>query len=276
MNRLVIIIILCSLNLISITGYSQELNNLDSGKAVNTETGIDVKLFRSINNGRNGFSSTVIPITDKSVMPVSILLPIGLAGVSRYNENYYDENTGVLMIISELTSLGITAGLKQIVKRERPFINLKDVYFDKNNSPTDRYSFPSGHTSTAFSMATTLTLRYPDKPAVIAISYLYAALVGYGRIYLGVHYPSDVLGGMILGSGSATLIYAFRKEIIDFKNNLFNEEGRPDSNTSNMSAGALLGLTIGADLINMLIGKMGAKNVSVSSSGNSLNAAIHF
>lgn len=273
MNRFIILLIFCSLNLIYLNSQAQGFRDLENRRP---ETGIDVKLFRSINNNRNGFFNTVIPITDKSVLPLSIVLPVGFAGVSRYNENYYDENSAILMMFSELTGLGVTAGLKYIVKRERPFISLKDVYYKKDNSPTDRYSFPSGHTSTAFSMATSLTLRYPDKPAVIAVSYLYAAFIGYGRIYIGVHYPSDVFSGMLIGSGSAALVFAFRKEIIEFKNNLFNEKGRPDSNSSSMSAGTILGLTIGADVINTIINGLVSNKVTISSSGNSLNAVVQF
>ena len=276
MSRLIVLLIFCSLNVFFLNSYSQGFRDLDSGKVSQSETGIDVKLFRGINNNRNGFSNTIIPITDKSVLPVSIVLPLGLAGVSRYNKNYYDENSAVLMMLSEATGLGITAGLKQLAKRDRPFVSLKDVYYRKDNSPTDRYSFPSGHTTTAFSIATSLTLRYPDKPAVIAVSYLYATVIGYGRIYLGVHYPSDVFAGMLIGSGSAALVYAFRKEIIDFKNNLFNEENRPDRNASNMSAGAILGVTIGADVVNMLINSFVSKNVTITSNGNTLNASIQF
>lgn len=273
MSRFIIFLIFCSLNLIYSDSQSQGFRDLEREKL---NTGIDVNLFRSINNSRNGFSNTVLPITDKSVLPLSIVLPLGMAGVARYNTNYYDENSAVLMMVSEITGLGVTAGLKYIIKRERPYVSLKNVYFRKDNSPTDRYSFPSGHTATAFSIATSLTLRYPDKPAVIAVSYLYAALIGYGRIYLGVHYPSDVLGGMVIGSGSAALVYAFRKDIIDFKNNLFNEKSRPDSNTGNMSAEAILGLTICADVINNIINDLISSNVTISSNGNSLNAVIQF
>jgi len=243
-----------------------------------SESNIDVKIFRSINNNRGGFFNTVIPITDKSVLPVSVALPLGLMGISRIKENYYDENSGVLLLLSEITSAGVTFGLKQIFKRERPFVMLKDVHFNEYNSPTDRYSFPSGHTATAFSMATSLTLRYPDKPAIIAISYLYAAVVGYGRMYLGVHYPSDVLGGMMIGSGTAALVYSLRKEIIDFKNNVFNEKYRSDSNNAKeLSAPVILGLTIGADLLNNLIQTTFPKeNIRIISSESKLTAILNF
>jgi membrane-associated phospholipid phosphatase len=127
-------------------------------------------------------------------------------------------------------------------------------------------------------MATSLTLRYPDKPVVIVISYLYAAITGYGRMYLGVHYPSDVLGGMIIGSGSAALVYSLRKEIIDLKNNVFNEKNRPDNNGMNqLSAPVILGLTIGADLLNNFIQNMFPRNnIRVISGDNNLTAVINF
>jgi membrane-associated phospholipid phosphatase len=67
-------------------------------------------------------------------------------------------------------------------------------------------SFPSGHTSMAFSLATSVSLAYP-KWYVIFPSYLWAGAVGYSRMDLGVHYPSDVLFGAALGAGSAYLCH---------------------------------------------------------------------
>jgi membrane-associated phospholipid phosphatase len=255
--------------------YPQGFRELDS--VITKESNLDVNVFRAVNNARCGFSNAVIPVTDKSVLPVSILMPLGLSGISRINNNYYDENSGVLLLLSEMTGAGVAFGIKQIFKRERPFVTLDKVYYNKYNSPTDRYSFPSGHTATAFSIATSLTLRYPGKPAVIAVSYLYAAIVGYGRMYLGVHYPSDILGGMIIGSGSAALVYSLRKEIIDLKNNLFKEKYRPDSNNKELSAVAVLGLTIGADLLNNLIQNAFPKrNIIIISGDSKLTAVLNF
>ncbi|MCI0472006.1 MAG: phosphatase PAP2 family protein, partial [Ignavibacteria bacterium] len=227
----------------------------------------DVSIFRAINNGRNGFSDAVIPIIDKSVLPIAIALPLGLGAVSRLNENYYEGNTAALMLLSEVTSSAVVFGLKNIIKRERPYANLKNVHFNKTNSPTDRYSFPSGHTATAFSMATILTLRYPDEPFVIAGSFLYAGFVGYGRMYLGVHYPSDVFTGMLIGAGSSALMYSLRKEIINAKNNLFNEPNRPDSDHHSFTPAFYLAGFILTDIINykLLQSNLGIlSNASVS------------
>jgi membrane-associated phospholipid phosphatase len=67
-------------------------------------------------------------------------------------------------------------------------------------------SFPSGHTSDAFATATSLSIAFP-KWYVIAPSFLWACSVGYSRMDLGVHYPSDVMAGAIIGAGSAYLCY---------------------------------------------------------------------
>jgi membrane-associated phospholipid phosphatase len=260
------------------------LNNKDSSIIVKKDTtvfvkiGLDLKLFRVFNNYRYGLANTIIPITDKSVLPVSILLPLSLAAFSRVNSNYYDENSGLLLAVSEITSTGITLGIKQLFQRGRPFETLDSVYENRFNSPTDKYAFPSGHTTIAFSIATALTLRYPDKPFLIAGSYLYAAIVGYGRIYLGVHYPLDVLGGVVVGCGTSILVYSLRKEIINIKNNLFKEGNRPDSNNAKeLSTPLILGLTVGVDLLNSFIQNSSFKNNVVISSGqNELTAKIYF
>jgi membrane-associated phospholipid phosphatase len=180
-------------------------------------------------------------------------MPIGLFTFSRLNKNYYDENSAILAGFSEIAGTGVTLAIKNLFKRERPFRELKYVYYDDKNSPTDRYAFPSNHTTATFAMATALTLRYPNKPFLIAGSYLYASIVGFGRMYLGVHYPADVLGGILVGSGGAVIIYSLRKQIITFKNNLFKEKGNQDKNENSQSTSLVLISLVGSDLINFVL-----------------------
>ena len=73
-------------------------------------------------------------------------------------------------------------------------------------------SFPSGHTSGAFASATSVSLAYP-KWYIIAPSFAWAGSVAYSRMHLGVHYPSDVLAGAIIGSGSAYISFKINQKL---------------------------------------------------------------
>ncbi|MBN1633400.1 MAG: phosphatase PAP2 family protein [Ignavibacteria bacterium] len=204
-----------------------------------------------INNSRNETTDKIVRITDLTVLPVTIITPLTLFTVSRINNNSYDENSSILLTLSEITSTASTFLVKNIFKRKRPFQELKKVKHSIDDEKfLDSYSFPSGHTSLTFSFATSLTLRYSDKPVLVAGMYSYAFVVSLGRVYLGNHYPSDVLGGMLLGSGSAILIYSLRPEIISLKNNIFGEKNKPDANKSNYITPLFFGTFILSDIIN--------------------------
>lgn len=66
------------------------------------------------------------------------------------------------------------------------------------------YSFPSGHTLHSFAAATMIFLHY-KKQGIAALAL--AALIAFSRLYLFVHFPTDILGGIILGVGMSMLIY---------------------------------------------------------------------
>lgn len=112
--------------------------------------------------------------------------------------------TGGSILIAE----GATIALKGITHRERPYIAYPGLIVGKSGE-TD-YSFPSGHSSVAFATATSLTLSF-HKWYVAVPAYAYAATVGYSRMYLGVHYPSDVLAGALVGTGSSLLSWELQR-----------------------------------------------------------------
>ena len=84
--------------------------------------------------------------------------------------------------------------IKFFIQRPRPFKTLDNV--NLLLGANDGFSFPSGHATTSFCLATVIAMRYPKLrwPAFIA-----AVLVAISRPYAGVHYPSDILGGSLLG-----------------------------------------------------------------------------
>lgn len=92
--------------------------------------------------------------------------------------------------------------LKSMIYRERPFYTHEHI---EKRSTGGESSFPSGHAMEAFAMATAVMLCF-RKRAFTVLVFIWAALVGYSRITLGVHYPSDVVGGMIIGAGIGWLV----------------------------------------------------------------------
>lgn len=100
--------------------------------------------------------------------------------------------------------------IKITVNRKRPAEKYPNIIFAHNT--IHGKSFPSGHSSLAFSTATSLALDY-KKWYVVVPAYLWAGSVGYSRMYLGEHYPSDVLAGAILGIGSGYLSHWLIKKL---------------------------------------------------------------
>lgn len=90
--------------------------------------------------------------------------------------------------------------LKQTIKRDRPCDHFEDV--TPQITPSDRFSLPSGHAAAAFVFATVLTYYYPS---LMLPAYGVAVLIAVSRVFLGVHYPTDIIAGAALGLGSAII-----------------------------------------------------------------------
>jgi undecaprenyl-diphosphatase len=100
--------------------------------------------------------------------------------------------------------------MKYSINRQRPY----DAYPTIINPYTleKDASFPSGHTSTAFALATSMSIQY-KKWYVVVPAFAWAGSVGYSRMYLGEHYPTDVLAGAAIGIGSAYLSEWLNKKL---------------------------------------------------------------
>ena len=173
----------------------------------------DIDLLRSINHNESTFKNDFSSFTSNSVTVVNITAPLTLLTVGLAKHNKQLQKDALYMVGGYALSAIITHGAKVIVRRDRPFITYSDVI---KKTEGGGYSFPSGHTSAAFYAATSLSILYP-KWYVIAPSFLWASAVGYSRIYQGVHYPTDVLAGAVVGAGSAWVTCKFQ-HWIDKKN----------------------------------------------------------
>ena len=123
-----------------------------------------------------------------SVGLVFVILLISLLRKQGYK--YAIQLTATLLVTAFLSFT-----IKTLTNRERPFETYESI---EKLSTGGSSSFPSGHTFEAFAVAMAISLMYPRRKVVIPIM-IWAVLVGYSRMALGVHYPTDVLAGMILG-----------------------------------------------------------------------------
>jgi membrane-associated phospholipid phosphatase len=183
---------------------------------------LDIDMLSDIN-------ATSAPILDKSfkaitntATPIAIALPVGMLITGLITKDKKAAANSLQLGASFIVGAGISAGLKYIINRPRPYVTYSSI---EQKTPASGPSFPSGQTTLAFAEATSFSLCYP-KWYVIVPSYLWAGSVAYSRMYLGVHYPSDILGGMIIGSGSAILVYKVQQWIYrrnhDYSNRMVN------------------------------------------------------
>lgn len=99
---------------------------------------------------------------------------------------------------------GLYFGLKKYVRRNRPPEAIPG--FQSIIQASDKFSFPSGHTSAAFLMVTLTSLQFPY-PVLCIVLYAWAGSVAWSRVMLGVHFPSDTLAGASLGTSIALTTY---------------------------------------------------------------------
>jgi len=164
---------------------------------------IDIELLRSIHTPSTLSTDPTFQFISDTHYIVCLGVPLGL-GIAGLIER--DEDLCVQAVeigVASAINLGVSHLLKASIDRPRPYDTYADIL---KKSDGGSGSFPSGHTSAAFATATSLSLNVP-KWYIIVPAYAWATSVGYSRMYLGVHYPSDVLAGALLGAGSAWITY---------------------------------------------------------------------
>ena len=158
--------------------------------------------------------------TDRTAYPVfygSPLLMWGLAVVDGL-----EVETAYRFTVAHLATVGSTFAIKQLFKRQRPYARHPQIVARRTSDidlveRPDPHSFPSGHTALAVALATSLSLEHPE-PYIIIPSVVWAGSIGLSRVWLGLHYPSDVMLGGLMGGGIAWAVHALGRAI--FPNHL--------------------------------------------------------
>jgi membrane-associated phospholipid phosphatase len=170
---------------------------------------IDINILRAVNSQKDLSSDKFFRFASNSDAYIIALVPTTMALDSFHKNDKSLFRNSCVIAASIAINYGTVNILKYSVNRKRPFVSYPDIY---KKSSGESPSFPSGHTSGAFATATSLSLVY-QRWYIVVPSFTWAGIVGYSRLHLGVHYPSDVLVGAIIGSGTAYLCYKVNKKL---------------------------------------------------------------
>ncbi|MEH6307009.1 phosphatase PAP2 family protein [Olivibacter sp. CPCC 100613] len=184
----------------------------------------DTELFLAINGKHNAFFDTVMYWASDKLFwfPFYAVLLFFLFRVYKKFAIYILLAIAVTITLCDQTASGL---LKNLVKRFRPSHEptLAGLVHLSEAGPGGNYGFVSSHSANAFGLVTFLFFLLPAKYNWLKIILLFwALLVSYSRIYNGVHYPFDILGGAVVGVLSGSLIWIIFRAI--FKNSAFNKE----------------------------------------------------
>lgn len=170
----------------------------------NSVTKWDTSTFQSINNPHGKILDKIMVDFTKygrEVVWISVILLLAVFGKND------GRKAAVLLTIAFLILIPLGTILKSEIDRERP--SSENMMANPDTSP----SFPSGHATIVSAGAAVLFLRFNKGKQIIfsIILGIEAVLVSYSRIYVGDHYPLDVVGGILLGTGIACAVIAFSK-----------------------------------------------------------------
>ena len=170
---------------------------------------IDTQLFLALNGVRNSFFDTVMVGLTNRYFPTPIYLM--LIGIIIWKYRWNGFWALLAIVISVLIANHITAEImKPLFERLRPCYNPAIADRIHLLVPCEgKWSFASSHASSTFGLASALWFLFRKKISWVWVTFIWSSLVSYSRIYVGKHYPADVIVGALVGFLSAWLVYYF-------------------------------------------------------------------
>lgn len=179
----------------------------------------DVLAPASIRNG-SGFQSSMQSYSNVVSTRNAVALVAGFGAVGLFADSQRERDTSLMLLESVLTSAVWTEALKNLTRRERPreiegndsdWAGPGHVFADDPVSG-GLLSFPSGHASGTWAMATVLAHQYPEHGIVPAAAYTAATAMSYSRIVVSAHWLSDVALGALIGYGCARQVMSAQRD----------------------------------------------------------------
>jgi len=160
---------------------------------------IDIKILHAVNGGRLACLDPFFVFITDSAAFIAFGIPVLMLITGIVRKQTLLRQKALRILFSVLASALLANILKYSINCPRPY----EIYpFIEKLSVGGSPSFPSGHTADAFAFAFALSFVYRKKYLVIPV-FIWACMVGYSRMVLGVHFPSDVFAGALIGFGCA-------------------------------------------------------------------------
>jgi membrane-associated phospholipid phosphatase len=196
-------------------------------------TDLEARAFYAIYDARSPVFERTMRAVNGASLPIFFAVVPALGAPALLTDA--SEAPVARILLSEASALGLVAAGKFVIQRARPYVALPDVAPRQRRPPggIDPYSFPSGHSAMAFAVATSASLTYPEW-YVIAPAYTWASATALARVWFGMHYPTDIAVGALVGTGAAVLVHV-----------LFASEGDGEEGPGDAAAGPAFTLRVG-------------------------------
>jgi len=173
---------------------------------------LDTNLFLWLNSHHSPFWDDVMLFISGKIEWLPLYLMLIAFIIYRFRWKSIPILIAIILAVAMADQLAVKA-FKEVFERFRPTHNpeIQHLVHIVNDYRGGSYGFVSNHAANSFSLAMFISLLFKNRYVTISI-FFWALLVSYSRIYLGVHYPGDILGGAVLGIGIGWLIFfTYRK-----------------------------------------------------------------
>lgn len=177
----------------------------------------DQELFLALNRLNSGFMDSIMVFISGKLEWIPLYVVLLYFVYKKYGKQTWIILIGAALTVTLADQVSVQL-FKNVFERLRPCHNpdINEMVHIVNNKCGGQFGFVSSHATNTFAIATFLglLLKGAKKKTTLVLLLIWAAIVSYSRIYLGVHYPLDVFCGGILGVGIGFFVYRLSKYFI--------------------------------------------------------------